>query len=128
MAFEVGDAVVHPHHGAGLVVGHRRRHPLGAAARDYLEIELAHSSTRISVPCDAVRTVGLRAVVGVHRLRQIVDVLEGDQEAVPVNWSARQKHYRARLKGGDVLELAAVIRDLARAMPSGSVASRINLE
>lgn len=114
-AFAVGDAVVHPHHGAGLVVSRRRRRLLGSAARNYLEIEieLAHSSLQIIVPCDAARTVGLRAVVGRRRLRRIVEVLEGDPEGAPASWSARQKHYRAKLKGGDVLDLAAVVRDLA---------------
>lgn len=127
-AFAVGDAVVHPYHGAGLVVSRCRRRPLGFAAQNYLEIELADASLRIIVPCDAVRTVGIRAVVGRRRLRRILDVLEGDLEAVPGNWSARQKHYREKLKGGDVLDLAAVIRDLAlRDAASGLPASEREL-
>jgi CarD family transcriptional regulator len=112
-AFAVGDTVVHPRHGAGRVVSQRRRRMLGAAARDYLEIELDDAALRIMVPCDTARSVGLRAVVGKRQMQLIVDVLEGDREVDPASWSARQRHYREKLKGGDVLELAAVIRDLA---------------
>jgi CarD family transcriptional regulator len=110
--FGIGDRVVHPHHGAGEVVNRRRRRILGSE-RDYLEIELDHASLRILVPSDATAAVGLRPVIGRHRLRGIVEVLESKPNATDASWSARQKHYRARLKGGDVLELAAVIRDLA---------------
>jgi CarD family transcriptional regulator len=81
--------------------------------RDYLEIELVRERLRILVPCDATAAVGLRPVVGLRRLREIVEVLEGTPDAFNANWPARQKRYRERLQGGDVLELAAVIRDLA---------------
>lgn len=113
VTFAVGDAVVHPHHGAGRVVSRRRRRLLGAPARPYLEIELAHSSLRISVPCETARMVGLRAVVDRRQLARIVEVLQGTPEEVPAGWPARQKHYRAMLQNGDVLDLAAVVRDLA---------------
>jgi CarD family transcriptional regulator len=113
-AFRVGDAVVHPHHGAGVVVvGRRRRRVLGAPARSCVEIEIAHTSLRIIVPCENATRVGLRAVVGRRRLGRIVEVLEDQPEVVSESWAARQKRYRAMLKGGDVLALAAVIRDLA---------------
>jgi RNA polymerase-interacting CarD/CdnL/TRCF family regulator len=88
----VGDTVVHPRHGAGRVVSQRRRRMLGAAARDYLEIELDDAALRIMVPCDSARSVGLRAVVGKRQLQLIVDVLEGDREVDPASWSARQRH------------------------------------
>ncbi len=110
-SFEVGDPVVHPHHGAGLVVSRRPRRLLGAV-RNYLEIEFP-PGLRIMVPCDTADAVGLRAVVGSEGLRRIVAVLGGEARVVSQKWSVRQKCYREQLKGGDVLELAAVVRDLA---------------
>lgn len=118
-AFNVGDRVVHPRHGAGVVVSRRRRRLLGGT-RNYLEIDLAHSSMKIMLPCDAAASVGLRAVVGPGRLRRIVAVLESKPDLGGKVWKTRKKHYQAQLKGGDVLELAAVVRDLAaRAAESG---------
>ncbi len=111
--FEVGDAVVHPHHGAGMVVSRSRRRLLGRAAQSYLEIEFGDGALRFMVPCDAARTVGLRPVAGRSLLARISDVLESSPQSVPGNWSARLKHYRELVKRGDVLTLAAVIRDLA---------------
>ena len=111
-AFDVGDLVVHPYHGAGVVVSRRRRRQLGGT-RAYLEIYLAHSSLKILVPCDAAARVGLRAVVGPRGLRRIIGVLEDEPTPGAMSWSARRKHYQAKLKGGDVLDLAAGNRDLA---------------
>jgi CarD family transcriptional regulator len=110
--FDVGDRVMHPHHGAGKVVAHRRRRVLGLL-RDYLEIEMAYASMRILVPCDATDEVGLRAIAGPRAVQRIAEVLESKpQQVVNENWSTRQRRNLARLKGGDVLELSAVIRDL----------------
>ena len=65
------------------------------------------------VPCDATAAVGLRPVAGPHRITEIVAVLEAAPEGADRNYTARRKRYREQLAGGDVLELAAVIRDLA---------------
>jgi CarD family transcriptional regulator len=110
--FDVGDRVVHPRHGAGQVV-ERRSRVFDGSARDYLEIELSAASLRIMVPCDATAAVGLRPIVDQLGLREIVEVLQDVPVAVDQNYSARRKHYRAQLEGGDVLALAGVIRDLA---------------
>ena len=118
--FDVGDVVVHPRHGAGNVV-ERRRRVVEGCTRTYLEIELTATDLRIMVPCDATAEVGLRPIVGPRRLREIIGVLEAEPDGGDRNWSARRKHYRARLESGDVLALAATIRDLAAraTLPTG---------
>ncbi len=110
--FDVGDRVVHPHHGAGEVVSRGRRRIHGTVG-EYLEIELASPSLRIIVPVDAATLIGLRPIVDPRKMQRIIDILRSTPELVDANWSQRQKLHRARLKSGDVLELAAVLRDLA---------------
>jgi CarD family transcriptional regulator len=121
--FEVGDLVVHPHHGVGRVVSrdHRR---LADSERSYLEIELVDGALTILVPCESTAAVGLRAVVGPRRRKRIVAVLEEEPDTLPGNWPARMRHYRERLGGGDVLELAAVVRDLRWRAAESGLASR----
>ena len=118
--FDIGDRVVHPRHGVGKVVAHGRRRVLGSA-RDYLEIEMADASLRILVPSDATAAVGLRAIAGPRALQRIVEVLESEPEPIKESSSARQRRNLARLKGGDVLELSAVIRDLVLRAADGKL-------
>ena len=112
-AFEVGEAVVHPHHGAGTVVSRSRRRVLDRSPQSYLEIEFGDGALRFMVPSDAACTVGLRPVAGRAVVARIADVLESPPQSIPGNWSARLKHFRELVKRGDALTLAAVIRDLA---------------
>ena len=102
VSFEVGDRVVHPRHGAGVLVSCERRLLLGSE-RDYLEIKLDNHALRIMLPCESAEAVGLRRVA----------VLEDEPNPFLPTWQARQKHYREKLKDGDILELAALVRDLA---------------
>jgi CarD family transcriptional regulator len=112
VGFEAGDRVVHPHHGAGVVVSCERRVLLGCE-RDYLEIDLDHHALRVMLPCESAEAVGLRPVMDRCGLARIVAVLEEEPDPVLPSWPARQKRYRERLRDGDVLELAALVRDLA---------------
>jgi len=105
-------AVVQPDDRIDLVV-ERRRRVVEGCARIYLEIELTAASLRIMVPCDATAEVGIRPVVNSRRLGEVVAVLEAEPDGAVRNWSARRRHYRAQLESGDVLALAATVRDLA---------------
>jgi CarD family transcriptional regulator len=91
----------------------RGRRRLAGSERSYLEIELIAGGLKIMVPCQSANAVGLRAVVSPGQLAQITAVLEGDPGALQGTWSWREPQYREKLKSGDVLALAAVLRDLA---------------
>jgi CarD family transcriptional regulator, regulator of rRNA transcription len=110
--FEAGDVVVHPYHGAGRVLSRRRRR-LAGRERSYLEIELADCALKVMIPCESAAAVGLRTVAGPEQLDRIPTVLTSPARAVSGNWATRERHYRERLKRADVLELAAIVRDLA---------------
>lgn len=117
-SFDVGDLVVHPHHGAGRIINRCQRHLAGRNGI-YLEIEIKDGGLKILVPCDSTGTIGLRKVADRSRLGPIVAVLEAAPDTVHGNWTTRERIYRDRLKTGDALAWAAVARDLgARATDS----------
>jgi CarD family transcriptional regulator, regulator of rRNA transcription len=121
--FDAGDLVVHPHHGVGRVISNRQRRLVGDE-RGYLEIGLVDNGLTIMVPCESATALGLRPVVGLPQVRQILAVLQAEPTPASGNWSAREKRYREQLKGRDVLELAAVVRDLGLRAREGRLASR----
>ena len=108
----VGDVLVHPHHGVGRVLSNQRR-KLAAGERSYLEIEFVDRAMTIMLPCESTAALGLRSPATPAEALHIVAVLQAQPDGFPGNWTAREKHYRGRLKGAGVLELAAVVRDLA---------------
>jgi CarD family transcriptional regulator, regulator of rRNA transcription len=110
--FRIGDKVVYPHHGAGTVVKKESREVLGQK-REYLTIKILHNDMTVQVPCDNVDKVGLRKVIDEQMVNVVVKALTGNGTQMPKNWNRRFKHNRDKMKTGDILELAEVVRNLA---------------
>jgi CarD family transcriptional regulator, regulator of rRNA transcription len=110
--FDVGDKVVYPHHGAGTVVSKDVKLVLGEE-REYLTIKILHNEMTVNVPVDNAEKVGLRWVIDQEMVEVVVKVLLGGSTEMPKNWNRRFKHNRDKMKTGDILELAEVVRNLA---------------
>ncbi len=110
--YEVGDKVVYPHHGAGTVVKKEVRAVLGQK-REYLTIKILHNEMTVNVPCENVEKVGLRKVIDEEMVAVVLKALTGNGTQMPKNWNRRFKHNRDKMKTGDVLELAEVVRNLS---------------
>ncbi len=110
--FEVGDNVVYPHHGAGVVHKKETKKLLGEE-RDYLTIKILHNDMTVQVPCENAAMAGLRRVIGEEDVKRVTAVLSDDVSEMPKNWNRRFKHNREKIKTGDVFELAEVVRNLA---------------
>jgi CarD family transcriptional regulator len=110
--YEVGDKVVYPHHGAGTVVKKEEREVLGQQ-REYLTIKILHNDMTVNVPCENAEKVGLRKVIDEDMVTVVLKALTGDGTQMPKNWNRRFKHNRDKMKTGDVLELAEVVRNLS---------------
>ena len=110
--FDVGDKVVYPHHGAGTVVSKDTRVVLGHE-REYLTIKILHNDMTVNVPTENAEKVGLRWVIDQEMVEVVVRALSGESTEMPKNWNRRFKHNRDKMKTGDILELAEVVRNLA---------------
>ena len=110
--FEVGDKVVYPHHGAGVVVKKESREVLGQT-RDYLTIQILHNDMVVNVPCENAEKVGLRHVIEEDLVSHVLKALTGVSTDMPKNWNRRFKHNRDKMKTGDIFELAEVVKNLS---------------
>ena len=110
--YKVGDKVVYPHHGAGTIVKKESREVLGQK-REYLTIKIQHNDMTVQVPSENADQVGLRTVIGDKEVAAVLKALTGGSTEMPKNWNRRFKHNRDKMKTGDVMELAEVVRNLA---------------
>ena len=110
--YKVGDKVVYPHHGAGTVVKKEKREVLGEK-REYLTIKILHNDMTVNVPSENAEKVGLRKVIGEDMVKVVVKALTGGGTQMPKNWNRRFKHNRDKMKTGDIMELAEVVRNLS---------------
>ncbi|MBA2476556.1 MAG: CarD family transcriptional regulator [Actinobacteria bacterium] len=110
--YEIGEKVVYPHHGAGTVVKKELREVLGQK-REYLTIKILHNDMTVNVPSENAEKVGLRRVIDEDMVAVVLEALTGDGTQMPKNWNRRFKHNRDKMKTGDILELAEVVRNLS---------------
>ena len=110
--FNIGDKVVYPHHGAGVVIQKETKSVLGED-REYLTIRILHNDMTVMVPSDNIDKAGLRKVIGEDTVDEVLGVIEGGGTKMPKNWNRRFKHNRDKMKTGDIFELAEVVRNLS---------------
>lgn len=112
MAFDVGDRVVYPHHGAA-VIKKREKRKINGATQEYLVLEVAHGELTLSVPVDKADDVGMRAPIGKEEVDDLFELLGKKDVREPANWSRRFKNHQEKMKSGDVYQVAEVVRNLA---------------
>ena len=111
--FEVGDKVVYPHHGAGTVLA-KEVHQIRGERREYLTIEILQPPMTVMVPVENAETAGLRHVINERAVNEVLSVLVADGSEMPAQWNQRFKRNQEKLRSGDILELAEVVRNLER--------------
>jgi RNA polymerase-interacting CarD/CdnL/TRCF family regulator len=111
--FEIGDAVVHPKLGAGIVVGFTQLQRDGQD-KQYYDIELASKSGgNLMVPIENADANGLRPAVSKLRLKQVWRVLCDNPSELPKDYKERQELIDEKLQTGSILAIAEAIRDMA---------------
>ncbi len=111
--FEVGDRVVYPMHGAGIIEKIESEQVLGET-RDYYVLNVSSGAINIMVPIDNCERIGLRRIISKSEVDEVFALLKADSTAMESNWNRRYRENTEKLKTGDILEVAEVVRNLWR--------------
>ncbi|EAX46663.1 transcriptional regulator, CarD family [Thermosinus carboxydivorans Nor1] len=109
----VGDKVVYPMHGAGIVEALEEHEVLGKKQYYYV-LTMFYGGMRVMIPQDQVGQSGLRAVVGETEIAQVKEVLSASPEQDTGNWNRRINNSLTKIKSGSILEVAEVVRNLMK--------------
>ena len=108
--FNEGDLVVYPNHGAGCVSGVEEKTILGEE-RSYYVVYIPDAELTLSIPADG--DSGLRACADEDTVDAALSVLRGEATEMPQNWNQRLKHNQAKLRDGEISQVAEVVRNLS---------------
>ncbi len=111
LSFQVGDKVVYPNHGVGVIEQISSR-TLGAAVEKFYLLRIKSSSLKVMVPFHNVESVGLRRVIKNGEIQRIVDFLADGKCENHADWKYRFKENSDKMRTGSLLEVAGVLKSL----------------
>lgn len=109
--FTIGDKVVYPMHGAGVIDRIESKVILGEE-RDYYIMKIPLTDMHIMIPVDNSDAIGMRPIVSRETLAKALEVLRGEPTSMSANWNKRYRANQTLLRTGDVFSVAEVVRNL----------------
>ena len=109
--YQIGDKVVHPMHGAGVIDSIVRKKVAGKV-QDYYLLKLSTGSMMVMIPTEHSDETGVRPVVSGQEATHILSEMEDIQVDMTSNWNQRYRENMLRIKSGNLLEVAKVVKGL----------------
>ncbi len=111
MDFQIGDKVVYPNQGVGIIEQVSTRNVTGEPEMFYL-LKLNSSSLRVMVPMTNVANVGLRRVAKSREIGCILDYLQKGRCKSPQDWKGRFRENSEKMRSGSIQQVAEVLKSL----------------
>jgi len=109
--FKIGDKVVYPMHGAGIIEAIEEKEVLGKK-RQYYIMRMPIGNMKVMIPLDSVQQIGLRKVVGMEDIETVMCILKEEDTDMSSNWNRRYRANLEKIKSGNIFEVAEVVRNL----------------
>lgn len=109
--FCVGDRIAHPMHGAGIIESIVSR-KVGGQERDYYVLKLPVGDMLVMIPIESSDAIGVRPIVPPVEAERIISAFAQLEVNMTQNWNKRYRENMQRIKSGDLMEVAAVIKGL----------------
>lgn len=111
--FVIGDRIVYPMHGAGIIEQIEEKQILGEIRKYYI-LKVPCGDMKIMIPIESTEDIGVRAIISVEEINEVIEVLSADSTEMSNNWNRRYRENMEKLKTGDIYNVAEVVRNLMR--------------
>ncbi|MDP4133185.1 MAG: CarD family transcriptional regulator [Bacillota bacterium] len=109
--YQIGDKVVYPMHGAGVIEAIEERVVLGEK-HQYYTMRMPVGDMKVMIPLSNVKEIGLRDIIDSKKADEVLEYLSEYQSEENANWNKRYRENMVKMKTGDIFEVAAVVKML----------------
>lgn len=109
--FQIGDKVVHPMHGAGMIDSIVRE-KIGGKMTEFYVFKMPISGLTLKIPTENAAMIGLRAIKSREEIESVLAVIPSLGVDMTANWNHRYRENMDRLKSGDLTEVSGVVKAL----------------
>lgn len=110
--FKIGDKIVYPMHGAGVIEDLEIKEVLGER-REYYILRMPIGDMKVMVPVENIEEVGVRDIITKEEIGDVFEILEDKKSKMPDNWNRRYRSNLDLIKTGDINQIAEVVRNLS---------------
>ncbi len=111
MDYKIGDKVVYPNHGVG-IIEQINFGLLNGRTEKYYMVKIISSGLKVMVPSTNAGSVGLRHVIRNGETLKVLSFLEKGKPNSHHDWKHRFKENSERMRTGELIEVAAVLKSL----------------
>ncbi|MFZ7803858.1 CarD family transcriptional regulator [Bacillus thuringiensis] len=111
--FQIGDKIVYPMHGAGIIEAIEEKEILGTS-RQYCVIRITSKDMQVMLPMDQLKKSGIRYIVDRGTLDDILLEFQNGESDPSLSWKQRYTMNMEKMKNGNLQDSAEVVRDLLR--------------
>lgn len=111
--YSVGDKVVYPMHGAGVIESIEEKEILGRK-QNYYVLRMPLGDMKVMIPTQSVENIGLREVIHSNDVDKVYEILQDQDVNVTSNWNKRYRENMSKIKSGNIYEVADVVRILMK--------------
>jgi CarD family transcriptional regulator len=123
VTFQIGDKVIYPNHGLGIVERIEDKTILGTTCGFY-HLRIVANETVVLVPLTNVDGVGLRRAISDHEVERLFGLLGDGKIDNHQNWKGRFKDNSDKMRSGSIFEVADVLKSLTFLAKSKSLSFR----
>ena len=110
--FKVGDKIVYPLHGAGVIDSIEKMTFMGEE-KEYFILKMPIGDMDISIPAEKIGEMNIRGIISKEEGKEVLQILDDKPTEMNTNWTKRYRDNQDILKTGDVFEIAKMVRNLA---------------
>lgn len=112
MNFTVGEKVVYPNHGVGVIERINTR-DVGGRQESFYQLKIISNSMMVMIPTSNVEDVGLRKLIKKDEIKDVMDHLKRTHISNHSDWKNRFKENSEKMRTGSILDVADVFKNLS---------------
>lgn len=109
--FNIGDKIVYPMHGAGIVEAIEEKEILGEKQKYYV-MRMPIGNMKVMIPLKNIKEIGVRQVAGDDEIAEVLNILHGEKSKMSANWNRRYRANMEKIRSGNIFQIAEVVRNL----------------
>jgi len=109
--FNIGDRIVYPLYGAGIIESIEEKEVLGQKKKYYI-LRIPIDDMKVMIPIDAMTEFKIRNVICYNEFEDVIRVFKNSKSDVLDNWGKRYRSNIDKIKSGNVYSISGVVKDL----------------